>query len=127
MTPSERDTRFLAIREIGCIACLMLGLGIVGPQVHHLNLGDHHGGKRLGDEYTVGLCPWHHVGQPPDHMWKAEAQRLMGPSWELNPNAFRERFGTGAQLLAYQNELIRRWLSAFVVPPSVGPFLEIAA
>lgn len=126
MTPDERDTRYFAIRSIGCIACLLFGVaGIVGPQIHHLNFGDRHGGARLGDEYTVGLCPWHHVGQPPERMWKAEAQERMGPSWELNPNAFRERFGTGVQLLAYQNRLIREWLDTFVVPPRVGPLIGI--
>ena len=115
MNEHERNIRYTAIREIGCIACRLFGVpGIVPPQIHHLNFGDKHGGERRGDEFTIGLCPWHHVGQPHAGMLKAQSQTYSGPSWELRPSAFREQFGTGDELLAIQNALIAHWRSTFV-------------
>lgn len=115
MNENERNIRFTAIREIGCIACRKHGVGgIVPPQVHHLNFGDRHGGKRLGDEFTVGLCPWHHMGQPFDGMWPGQCRDKFGPSWERDPRAFREMFGSGEELLAMQNELIAAFHGSIV-------------
>lgn len=115
MNERDRNIRFIAIREIGCIACRMHGIdGHVPPQVHHLNFGDRHGGKRLGDEYTVGLCVWHHVGQPFDGMWPGQCREKFGPSWAREPKLFRETFGDGARLLEYQNTLIARWHGTIV-------------
>lgn len=34
----------------------------------------------------------------------------MGPSWAREPTAFREAFGTGAELLEFQNALIAGYL-----------------
>lgn len=115
MNERDRIIRFTAIRECGCIACRLFGVvGIVMPQVHHLNFGDRHGGKRLGDEFTVGLCPWHHVGEPFQGMSASECRFQHGPSWQLEPRAFRERFGTGTGLLEYQNRLLAAWHGSIV-------------
>lgn len=67
--------------------------------MHHQNLGAHAGQKRLGDEATIGLCPWHHRGifKPPINV---------GPSLAKEPNRFREVFGSDDELLAEENELI---------------------
>lgn len=57
MNEIERDQRYTLIRICGCVACHLFKVpGVVPPQVHHLNAGDKHGGERLGDEFTVGLC-----------------------------------------------------------------------
>lgn len=117
MTPSERDRRYFAIRECGCIACLMQGIRNVAPQVHHLNEGDVHGGRRLGDDHTVGLCPWHHVGQPICGLTGDECRERLGPSWELEPDAFRVTFGLGVELLAYQERLLKAWRESCVSFP----------
>ena len=53
MTPAERYHRDL--REIGCIACKMLGLGETPPQIHHLF--DPH---ERSDWLVVPLCAGHH-------------------------------------------------------------------
>lgn len=97
MTPAARDRRFGRIREIGCLACRQLGW-YGAPDVHHLNLGEHAGQVRRGDEYTIGLCPWHHrgIGKFVD----------IGPSLAKEPVKFRQRFGSDDELLAKQNELI---------------------
>lgn len=116
MNDRDRDERFTLIRICGCVACHLFDVpGVVPPQIHHLNFGDHHGGKRLGDEYTVGLCPWHHVGQPMENLWPGKCRTLMGPSWARAPNAFREAFGTGAELLEFQNALIDAYLAKSAV------------
>ena len=98
MSPRDRERRFRYIREIGCICCRRYGY-YAAPEVHHQNFGAHAGGKRLGDEYTVGLCRWHHRGveKPPCRV---------GPSLAKEPRRFREIFGTDEALLAEQNELI---------------------
>jgi len=115
MNERDKTIRFLAIRECGCIACRIFGVpGIVPTQIHHLNFGDKHGGKRLGDEFTVGLCPWHHQGYPINNLLPGQCRQMLGPSWELEPNAFRERFGNGEVLLAYQNNLLAAWHGSIV-------------
>ena len=113
MNDRERDLRFTHIRICGCVACHMAGVpGVVPPQIHHLNFGDKHGGKRLGDAATVGLCPWHHMGQPFEGMWPGKCRVLCGPSWAREPNAFRETFGTGDELLEFQNALIEAYIAS---------------
>lgn len=107
MNERERDLRFTLIRVCGCIACHLQRVpGVVPPQIHHLNLGDHHGQLRLGDEATIGLCPWHHQGQPFEGWSLRMCRKRLGPSWELEPNEFREQYGTGAELLEFQNALL---------------------
>lgn len=97
--------RFRLIYEIGCIVCL--GFAWKTPcQAHHLNLGQHAGQKRLGDEATIGLCPWHHVGEPIAGMSQQLCTYMLGPSMKHEPVRFREVFGTDEQLLARQNRLI---------------------
>lgn len=112
MKPVHRD---FAIREIGCIACRIAGCTYpVGCEKHHLNAQDRHGGKRLGEAYTVGLCPWHHRGVPFEFHTEAECRDAYGPSWAREPSAFRSRFGNGESLLAYQNDLLKQWELGFI-------------
>lgn len=103
MTPIER--RFGRIYEIGCIACYKRGW-FNECQVHHQNLDEHAGQKRIGDEATIGLCPWHHVGEPIGNVSLTDCRRLMGPSMKHEPVKFREVFGSDQDLLRLQNELI---------------------
>ena len=53
MTPIQRY--HAALREIGCIACQMLGEPATPPQIHHLF--DAH---ERTDWLVVPLCPGHH-------------------------------------------------------------------
>lgn len=98
--------RFAWIYDIGCVACLKIEIGFEPCQIHHLNLGGKAGQKRLGDRYTIGLCPWHHQGQVPSHMPKLGFKALRGPSLALSSREFRVKFGSDDELLAYQDELI---------------------
>lgn len=97
--------RLRRMYEIGCIACRQLGFWREATN-HHLNLDDHAGQVRRGDEFTVPLCPWHHQGYPADRYTRDETRDWLGPSMALEPVRFREVFGTGDELLARTNNLI---------------------
>ena len=112
MRPEIRDT---AIREIGCIIAMRLGLGYVPCEKHHLlTTGLHGNGKRRGEEFTVGFNPWSHRGQPFGEWSKERCLEIFGPSYAKAPRAFRDLHGSDEELLAYQNELIRDWASTVV-------------
>jgi hypothetical protein len=104
-TAAQR-VRFERIRELGCIACRMRGLGLRVPEIHHLTITGRHGGKRAGHDATVGLCAWHHRGVPFSSMAAADTEAMAGPSLARTPRRFREVFGQDAQLLEYQNQLL---------------------
>lgn len=103
----EEQARFDAIKEGGiCVACLIRG--VERPRwpgwidIHHLLSG----GRRIGHMATVGLCKWHHAGQPPFGWGDAEALEYLGPSLAKGSKPFRAAFGTDAELLTIQNELL---------------------
>lgn len=100
-----RDT---AIREIGCICCLREGLGATPAEKHHLlTTGLHGNGKRRGEQFTVGLCQYHHrgIGNP---------AQFRSPSLAREPRSFRARYGDDEVLLAEQNRLIDIWKKSFI-------------
>jgi hypothetical protein len=53
----KRRFRILG-QEIGCMCCRMLGQGFVPAEIHHITRG----GRRLGHDFTIPLCGWHHRG-----------------------------------------------------------------
>lgn len=91
--------RFLRLQDIGCIACRMEGWQPQPSDVHHLVEGR----KRLGDNYTIPLCPWHHRGVPENDMSNAEMTFMLGPSLARNKRAFIQRYGTEKELLERVN------------------------
>lgn len=99
--------RFEAIVAIGCIACLLRGLHYNAPEVHHLNVCSQPGGKRRGHDFTIGLCGWHHRGEPSYSRNESGMLDVFGPSWKLHKRKFIETFGDDDALLTYQNELIK--------------------
>jgi hypothetical protein len=105
VSSKANQRRFGRIYEIGCLACRKRGW-FNDCQAHHLNLDGKAGQKRRGDECSIGLCPWHHVGEPIGGMTAAECRRRLGPSLKLESVAFREKFGEDDELLRWQNELI---------------------
>ena len=111
MRPEVRDT---AIRDIGCICCLREGEVTLASKHHLLTTGLHGNGKRRGEQFTVGLCPWHHQGVPFDGFTLARMRGIFGPSYHHHAKAFRDRYGDDESLLAVQNELIGRWRESFV-------------
>jgi hypothetical protein len=108
VNPSARQRRFQRIYDLGCLACRRRGWFAQPCQVHHLNLDEHAGQQRLGDEYTIGLCPWHHQAQPVTGRDAEWTRTYLGPSMAAEPVKFREEFGSDLELLAEQNRLIER-------------------
>lgn len=101
-TVHERE-RGQTIREIGCLACHLEGLGFQPTQIHHLTVTGRHGGPRRGHHATVGLCAWHHQGYRTDGASSAEMRAQRGPSLALEPRAFREKYGEDPELLQAQD------------------------
>lgn len=102
---TEKDRqRYRRIQKIGCIACRKLGYDSPA-EIHHLNQGGHAGMKRLGNQFTIGLCPYHHRNHPGPSTRRA-MEEIYGPSLAGASKRFREKFGTDDELLALQNELI---------------------
>ena len=92
----------------GCLVAQILGLPFIPAAIHHLLIGGHHGQKRRGHDYTIALNDWSHQGRPlTEYGWSAEdCRRILGPSFAIEPNAFRERFGSDDELLALQNRIL---------------------
>ena len=101
--PNKTDvSRFEAFQRIGCIACHQLGFFSL-PQAHHLLSGN----VRRGHQFSIPLCPYHHVSQLPSGAKSSKAiATLLGPSLARESKRFHERFGTDDELLAKVNELI---------------------
>jgi hypothetical protein len=101
MSPKDREQRFTALKQMPCIACSMMSTVQSGKcDIHHLNLGGHAGQKRRGDEYTIPLCKWHHVGEAPNGMTAKQATMIFGPSLARMSRNFREQYGQDDALLA---------------------------
>ena len=100
------QARFDAMKEAGiCIACLLRGTQPEYAQhieIHHLLSGN----RRIGHMATVSLCHYHHQGYPPFGWGDAEAFDYLGPSLAKGSKPFRAAFGTDAELLTIQNELL---------------------
>jgi hypothetical protein len=77
---------------IGCLACRQEGL-FTQAEVDHLI----DGGVRLGHRFTIGLCSWHH---------RAAAPRRPGPARAQGSKPFHATYGSDAELLAVQDQLV---------------------
>lgn len=107
----QHRRRFDAIQQIGCVACLLDGRPGEPCDIHHVLRG----GKRLGHDHTIGLCPHHHRGLPRDGLTAQETAALLGPSMAREPRAFAAAYGSQEALLAMQDRLLGdiggcRWL-----------------
>lgn len=102
MPNCKATNRFERLIEYGCICCKQrLGLYRY-PEIHHIVEG-----YRLGDDYTIPLCAWHHQGQPPSvHATKKQAAKIMGPNLRDQKKTFVQAFGSERELL----QRINQWL-----------------
>lgn len=106
MTKHER--RRLRMQEHGCIACFKFGIPGQPPDMHHLNFDNKAGGKRLGVNIVIPLCPWHHRGIRFDGYSNEKMMANYGPSRELHKRAFVMTFGTDDALLTEVDDRIRQ-------------------
>ena len=104
-TPEE-SARLDAIQS--CVACLLndqrggyLPTGMPVERHHLLS-----GGIRIGHLATIGLCQHHHRGQCHHGRNSSEMAALYGPSLAKGSRPFHAHYGTDAELLALQNELL---------------------
>ncbi len=69
------------VADVGCIACIRLGLGETPCHVHHIREG-----RIARDDFlTIGLCPAHHNGSSMSvHMDKAPLLRALKVSSEFD-------------------------------------------
>lgn len=101
--PTTKEVkRFQRIQELGCVACQLDGVPNVPCDIHHLLSG----GRRLGHEYTVGLCPWHHRAVLPSGHRLCDFAEVHGPSLAATPRAFATRYGDEYELYEIQNALL---------------------
>jgi hypothetical protein len=97
------QARFDAIKAAGvCVACRLRGVASYAVEIHHLLSG----GRRIGHMATVGLCIWHHRAVPFEFMTHEECRDYLGPSLAEGSRPFRAEFGTDAELLQLQNDLL---------------------
>ncbi len=95
MTKADRE-RFEKLQRLGCVCCRKAGSGYRAPDIHHVLSG----GRRMGHQYTLPLCPDHH--RWPGHKNGA----VVGPSLADGSKKFEAYWGTQLELLAEVNALI---------------------
>lgn len=98
----EESAWLIAVKEGPCLACLIFtGQQYRGCDAHHLLSG----GRRIGHLATIGLCEWHHRGvslacNPP------VTRKHLGPSLMDGSRLFRAAYGTDAELLSLQKQVL---------------------
>lgn len=110
-TPTPEEAAWLHdLGEIGCIACKIWGIPEkVECERDHMNRGGLAGMPRLGHLFTLGLCVWHHRGEPFPRMSIAECLKRYGPSQHHHKVAFLREFGSFKELLEIQQALVARY------------------
>ena len=92
MTLAERQFQ-TRVRDLGCIACRVMGVFGTPCDIHHIL----EGGRRMGEMFVLGLCVSHHRSELNNkhivsrHHWKRE---------------FETRYGTELELLERTRELV---------------------
>lgn len=104
---NNRDLRrYEALRELGCVACrLEKWHGNLPVEIHHLvdkGYRKHSGGNQA----TIGLCTWHHRGEPIMGHTLTWMRGIYGPSMRLESREFARVYGTQRELLARVNEML---------------------
>lgn len=108
-TATKADRRrFIDLQMVGCIACRLEGLADdASPEsadIHHITMG----GRRLGHDYTIPLCPWHHRGVGVTGLPDSVLEAVKGPSLARSKRAFVARYGTELCLLEHVNRHLER-------------------
>lgn len=108
LTTADKE-RFANMKDLGCIACILDGF--IEPfetypscdvEIHHFLVGN----KRMGHQYTAPLCRWSHQGVGDKTRWTEKGVVEKGPSWHKHRRAFRERYGSDAELIETVNKYL---------------------
>jgi hypothetical protein len=114
----DRIIRFEALYRLGCICCL-LNIEFDPPlfqtgqrcEIHHQNAGGYAGQARLGDEFTIPGCLWHHRGVLKPGFCRLRMFALFGPSLARQSKVFRMYYGRDRELLDVVNKRIAPMLA----------------
>jgi len=104
MPTNAEKARMQAIKESGCILCLIVCGKTQAPDVHHLTSA----GRRRGHQFTIGACAFHHRGHL-NGQSKQAMMTLLGPSHAWGSKGFAEFFGSDDSLLKIQNLILRHF------------------
>lgn len=105
-TKEEKKKIRICTQEIGCVPCLLRGLGNNPADWHHVLRG----GRRVSHSHGFANCPYHHRGIIPLGFTEKQVKEVMGPSMAKNPKDFEEIFGTQDELIDVQNILYEKHL-----------------
>lgn len=86
--------RFDKLHRLGCICCRKAGSGYRAPDIHHVLSG----GRRIGNQATLPLCPEHH--RIPSN------GTVVGASLADGSKKFHAQWGSQLKLLAEVDEMI---------------------
>jgi len=113
MNAEEKAYRDACV-ALGCVACHLrmkngprhpLFTGYCGPvEFHHLISG----GIRVGHLWGVALGKWHHQARILEPLTHRLMRDGFGPSLAEGSKTFHRVFGSDAELLDFQDELLRR-------------------
>ncbi len=101
LTKADEARRTL-IHAGHCMACKQRNIDMRESgyvQWHHTAGKKHH-------DLTCGLCQWHHMGRPMFDLSLAQLREGFGPSLAEGSKPFHAAFGSNAELLTMQNELL---------------------
>lgn len=111
-TPTKAEAeRIVKVKEGPCLACLIWHRHgnapngwspLYGCDYHHLKSGN----LRIGHMAGIGLCPWHHRGMPDFGFTVPQMRQLAGPSLMDGGKVFARTYGTDAELLELQKQLL---------------------
>lgn len=99
----KEKKRMESFRDVGCIPCHLMGHFRPATVQHVVK-----NGRREGHGATYGSCEWHHQGLPVLGKTVAELVKVMGPSLAHDAREFHRVYGSEAQLVATQNQLLAR-------------------
>lgn len=107
------SARSADVRRLECVACEIEDSQQPFPSTeHHLNSFGLKGHKRRGDECSISLCRWHHLGECLPG-WCVDAMtNAYGPSWVHDKVQFRFAYGDDDSLLAITNHKLAQLLPA---------------
>lgn len=114
--PTRDELEHMAlVKQLGCLCCRQLdpALGEDAAHVRYAEFNHHVGARgRLGADVGTGECPWHHRAVQLDGVDRATMLRRFGPSrkWP-GSRPFHARFGSDAELLARQEQLLEQYAS----------------
>ena len=99
----NKDMRFHAMGEIGCVVCAERGFDTPAERHHLLTTGLHGNGRRRGHHCTVSICAYHHRGESAGS-GLAELFNL-GPNYADHAREFRKEWPDEKLLLATNRAL----------------------